>query len=484
MLTRLRVSGFKNLIDVDVRFGPFTCVAGANGVGKSNLFDAIHFLSLAAGRPLAEAAREVRSGRVGGVESLFHRVGKVARDVASFEAEMIVPKVARDDLGQDAEATISFLHYSLAVAHRPGAEHPLEIVKEELTHIPRFEAHKHLAFKHSAKRWRSSVVVGERRAPYFISTGEEGGERVILLHQDGGGLGRPVKYRAEQLPRTVISVAGAAESPTALAARREMQSWRLLQLEPSALRRPDEVTSSARLGFDGSHLAATVHRLAAAHGETKTCAAIAEHLSRFVDNVRGVRVEHDESRGLVTLSVIDREGTEHPASSISDGCLRFLALAVLELDPEDPGLICMEEPENGVHPERVPAMLQLLSSLAADVGRQAGPKNPLRQVVVNTHSPAVVAQVTEGSLLVALARDDEDEYQGRFQKVEFHPLPGTWRAEAEGSLEPVPFGKLLSYLNPAVPQDFLGFPHRDRRKRRVVDRDDVRQLLIPFNEDA
>jgi len=34
MLTRLIVSGFKNLVDVDVRFGPFTRVAGANGVGK------------------------------------------------------------------------------------------------------------------------------------------------------------------------------------------------------------------------------------------------------------------------------------------------------------------------------------------------------------------------------------------------------------------------------------------------------------------
>lgn len=43
MLTRLKVSGFKNLVDVDVHFGPFTCIAGANGVGKSNLFDAILF---------------------------------------------------------------------------------------------------------------------------------------------------------------------------------------------------------------------------------------------------------------------------------------------------------------------------------------------------------------------------------------------------------------------------------------------------------
>nr|WP_242046569.1 AAA family ATPase [Cylindrospermum sp. FACHB-282] len=63
MLTRLKVSGFKNLVDVDVRFGPFTCVAGANGVGKSNLFDAIRFLSAIADRPLIDAALSVRDGK-------------------------------------------------------------------------------------------------------------------------------------------------------------------------------------------------------------------------------------------------------------------------------------------------------------------------------------------------------------------------------------------------------------------------------------
>jgi AAA15 family ATPase/GTPase len=56
MLTRLKVDGFKNLDGVDVRFGPFTCVAGANGVGKSNLFDAIAFRSALAERPLMDAA--------------------------------------------------------------------------------------------------------------------------------------------------------------------------------------------------------------------------------------------------------------------------------------------------------------------------------------------------------------------------------------------------------------------------------------------
>lgn len=40
MLTRLEVDGFKNLVGVEVDFGPLTCIAGPNSVGKSNLFDA------------------------------------------------------------------------------------------------------------------------------------------------------------------------------------------------------------------------------------------------------------------------------------------------------------------------------------------------------------------------------------------------------------------------------------------------------------
>ena len=111
MLTRLKVSGFKNLVDVDVRFGPFTCIAGANGVGKSNLFDAIRFLSALADLPLIEAALSVRdeAGKTGDVRSLFHRVGDSYENEMTFEAEMIVPAEGEDDLGQKAEASITFL---------------------------------------------------------------------------------------------------------------------------------------------------------------------------------------------------------------------------------------------------------------------------------------------------------------------------------------------------------------------------------------
>jgi predicted ATPase len=110
LLTRLKVRGFKNLVDVDVQFGPFTSIAGANGVGKSNLLDAIAFLSALADKPLLDAALSIRDdgGRTGDVRSLFHRVGDEYAPQMSFEAEMLVPRQGVDDLGQPAEATITF----------------------------------------------------------------------------------------------------------------------------------------------------------------------------------------------------------------------------------------------------------------------------------------------------------------------------------------------------------------------------------------
>ena len=63
MLTRLHVKGFKNLLDVEVYFGPFTCIAGLNAVGKSNLFDAVRFLHLLTRHPIVEAVQLLREAR-------------------------------------------------------------------------------------------------------------------------------------------------------------------------------------------------------------------------------------------------------------------------------------------------------------------------------------------------------------------------------------------------------------------------------------
>jgi len=446
MLTRLKVSGFKNLVDVDVRFGPFTCIAGVNGVGKSNLFDAIRFLSALADRPLIDAASSDRDtgGRTSDVRSLFHRVGDEYDREMSFEVEMIVPSKGVDDLGQEASATSTFLRYSLVLAYREnltnGSLGPLEIQKEQLAHIPKGEAKENLYFTHSPA-WRKSSVKSRRWTRYFISTQEQEGTRQIKLHQDGGGRGKPQTFQALNLPRTVLSATNAAESPTALLARREMQSWRLLQLEPSSLREPDDFSSLARISSNGSHLPATLYRLARkeqpewkTEEESAVYQQVSNRLCDLIDDVRSIRVDRDERKGrdtLLTIYVMGKDGTSHAARALSDGTLRFLALAVIAQDPEFQGVLCLEEPENGIHPERIPSMIGLLQHIAVDPEESIDDDNPLRQVIVNTHAPTIVQQVPDDSLLVAVPK--EFSRNGSFFRgVQFRCLTDTWRAREPG----------------------------------------------------
>jgi predicted ATPase len=504
MLTRLRVSGFKNLLDLDLHFGPFTCVAGVNGAGKSNLFDAVGFLGALADRPLVDAAESVRARgrRATDVDSLFLRAGADSVAEMSFAAEMIVPGEAVDDLGQTARPSITFLHYHLVLARRQDAASrhlgPLEIVKEELSHINLGEAFRHLPFPHRAATWRRSAVTGSRRAPYFISTEREGGSRVVTLHQDGGGA-RHWSVPAQSLPRTVLSAANAAESPTALAARREMQSWQLLRLEPSSLREPDDFRAPTSLGSDGAHLAATLHRLATAArpmdaaGVGGAAAAAAEQLygalaarlsgiggsgelgesGEIGSEVGEIRVEADAKQELLTLMVTGRDGVAHAARSLSDGTLRMLALAVLAADPRAPGLLCLEEPENGIHPVRIPALLRLLQAIPTDVDEPVSAGNPLRQVIVNTHSPAVVSGVPDDSLLVAEPREAPLAGQSA-RTVAFRALSGTWRAPRQQGIAAVTRAELLGPLH-LEPQ-----PPAGARHRRAARREDP-QPLLPYS---
>ena len=493
MLTRLQISGFKNLVNVDLRFGPFTCMVGPNGAGKSNLFDAIRFLHALSGHTLMEAAASVRDqdSRTADVRNLFHHTGVQYAERMSFAAEMIVPAKAVDDLGQEAEASITFLRYSLELAYRDPDDSrtsgSLEITREELVHIPQGAAAKHLLFPHRAKDWRRSVVFGQRRVPYFISTEQDGGQRVVTLHQDGGSSGRPLRRSAANMPRTVLSVANAAESPTVVVARREMEAWRMLQLEPSALRRPDEFSSPTRLETDGRHLPATVYRMARNAGsthdagsgvehESRTYGQIAMRLSELIDDVRDISIDRDEKRELLTLYARDGEGTLHPARALSDGTLRFLALVVMEMDPETDGVLCLEEPENGIHPARVPAILQLLRDVAVDTSEPVGKENPLRQVIVNTHSPAVFQEVPDDSIIFVKTQEAVDKHDHLYRKAHFHCLSDTWRARDSGRLDVAARGDLLAYLNPVARIRPRGKTSKDRR---VVDRDDLQDFL-PF----
>jgi predicted ATPase len=485
MITRLEIDGFKNLMGVDLQLGPFTCIAGSNGVGKSNLFDAIRFLgNLASPRSLVEAAAMVRDNRrASDLGSIFQQAGAQSAERMRFGIEMIVPGQALDDLGQHATATITFLRYELELGLRLTGDHgpQLEIRHEALLPIKQGEADKRIEFTNKSSAWRKSVVRGARRGGPFVSTTERDGKVVIQRHQDGGSRGNPVPAHAESLKRTIISAAS-AESPTLLCARREMESWLQLQLEPSALRQPSAFNAPAVLQANGEGLAATLHRIARlAPSPEAVYARVANRMAQLIKDVREIAVDRDEKLDLLTVMLTDLEGTRHPARSLSDGTLRFLALAILEMDPDSGGILCLEEPENGIHPDRIPAMMQLLQDIAVDAQMPLDADNPLRQVLVNTHSPLVVAECPADALV--LARPVKVFAPGRSHtRVSFQGVGGTWREPQQGAT--ISRAQLLEYLNPhsLQPSDIDSRSRSaDRGSIRIRDREDLTQTYLPLS---
>jgi predicted ATPase len=76
--------------------------------------------------------------------------------------------------------------------------------------------------------------------------------------------------------------------------------------------------------------------------------------------------------------------TPVPATRLSDGTLRFLALLAILLDAGSAPVVCIEEPELGLHPDAL--------SIIADLLVEASQKT---QVIVTTQSDALVSALTE-----------------------------------------------------------------------------------------
>ncbi|RJP42137.1 MAG: chromosome segregation protein SMC [Phycisphaerales bacterium] len=73
-----------------------------------------------------------------------------------------------------------------------------------------------------------------------------------------------------------------------------------------------------------------------------------------------------------------------PAARLSDGTLRYLCLLAILCDPDPPRLICIEEPELGLHPDLLPKIADLMIAASERT-----------QLIVTTHSDILVDALTE-----------------------------------------------------------------------------------------
>jgi predicted ATPase len=133
-----------------------------------------------------------------------------------------------------------------------------------------------------------------------------------------------------------------------------------------------------RLEEDFSNLGLFLNRL---RRKPKAKAAILEGLRDLYEGVSDFDVIVEG--GSVQVFFTEGEFTI-PATRLSDGTLRYLCLLAILCDPQPPPLICIEEPELGLHPDILPKLADLL---VAASGRT--------QLIVTTHSDILVDAMTE-----------------------------------------------------------------------------------------
>lgn len=444
MLTRLEVSGFKNLRDVVVDLGPFTVVAGPNGVGKSNLFDVIHLLSLLVDHPIKEAFRRVRvsPGQKAPLRTLFPQEVLAGRERVRLAAETIVPSTVNDWFGS-ARVDATYLRYAVEFACRGGSDGvTLEVARESLksiTVLPRDTAHSEAEELPGGRtlvmadgRLRGRAGLPPFRGPE-IAVGTD-------IYPEGGG-GADPGMRGTSTWLYMAKVVPGFEEARALC--QEMLSWRLLSLEPSAMRTSDDRDETAGMTQAGAHLPVVLHTLASRRGEQVYEDVVAAAYPLI--DLRSLTVVPNGDYLELRAQVGD--GPQLPARNLSDGTLRFIALAVLAVLDDRLSLLAVEEPENGLHPSRTRDMLDLLRLASQERDGR------LRQVVVNTHSPYLVKEVERRhpeDLLCAVRTKAPDGDGGYADWAAFRPLAGTWRSEGwrEGrGVRPVSRGELADFLH-------------------------------------
>lgn len=154
-------------------------------------------------------------------------------------------------------------------------------------------------------------------------------------------------------------------------------------LDPKVIASDVALTPSAALGYNGGNFVAVLDALRDAHEDifNKLKKELREWLPEF-DNI----IFTTPSQGMRGFK-LRQSATKHdiPADQLSDGTLIALALLAIVNNPMPPSVICLEEPDRGIHPRLLRDIRDSLYRLAYP--DQYGIDRAHVQVIVTTHSP-------------------------------------------------------------------------------------------------
>lgn len=399
MLTRIEIDGFKTFEGFTLDLQPFSAIVGPNASGKSNLFDAIRFLALLAQHDVRTAMQGVR----GQPEELFRRTEDGLADRMSFAVEVLLDAEGRDSFGTTFTINAQRLRYELALTLKSDSTGQARGV------FVSFENCIALS-KHDERLPELPIAdpsYSRRKTPFIEMEDGGPGRQAFVIRQDGlttdgktTKRGNPLRLPATEASRTALSTITTAEFRHLYALRSLFVATRFLEINPHAARRPSDRLEDKTLRSDASNLAAVLAHL---REETRTddrpngvISDISIDLSSLIPTVRAVEVFDEVHAKEYSFHVLTSDRLQFSARVISDGTLRLLALLAILNDPKRRGILCFEEPENGVHEGRIAALVELLRAAASQPDGSA-----LFQVLVNTHSPAVMKALHDHEIIAA-----------------------------------------------------------------------------------
>ena len=361
MITSLRLRNFKNFADETLHLGPFTVIVGANASGKSNIRDALRFLhGVGRGYTLAE----IVGGKYGADwKPLRGSAGQIARfrapgspsDPAPFALEVEMPL----HLGSFPDDPASHARYCIETRPVSLGGGALSVVRERL----------------------------------FIDSQEVFSEGVF---DDASALLSRDQPALSQLPRRASDQTSYAQLRAVADVLRDA---RFFDLAPERMRQP-AASAQTLLGDGGEDLAAVLRNLCEDPARQSTLAEWVGALTPM--DVEAFQFAEDPSGG-VHLIIQERDGARVPASSASEGTLRFLAMLAALLEDETGHLLFFEELENGLHPSRLGLLVELIERQTAATGAQ---------VIATTHSPDLLSMVSDDTFghmsVICRLEDTED----------------------------------------------------------------------------
>lgn len=335
MITRIEIDGYKSFDGFALDLLPFTVLVGANASGKTNLLEAVDLLGQLIREPTGQTL--VDHARRGGPKELFRRgPDGTPVEVMRIAAHVLVHGYA-GYCHIRAEARVTY-------ADPPD---PLRVDTEVLN------VHDHYA---GDPDWTPPALP--------------------LVHDETG-----------QLHCTEVPVQDAAYG-------RELAgstaNWRILEPSPRAMRVVSSTYDTAPLAEDGKNLGAVLGRIAR---DPESWYDFRADAVALLPDLVDITVAANTEWGQWDVWLQHQHEHRVPPGAASAGTLRILALLAAAHDPAHAGLLMIEEPENGLHPTRVPQLLSRLKDRTSDPAALTSGDG--QQILITTNSSVALAAALE-----------------------------------------------------------------------------------------